>query len=436
MSKKESRNRVERTIPTTTSEKDTRCFFTEKFERPIVKYKIVSFSIFYSPQYIRHYYKGDAKNISLRRQMQFLYNLTINIALLDHGYLPDDWYFRIFYDKSLEMFSFQGKKPWEEFFKRYRNHPKIQFVEYRCPDFFVDKSHHLGLFGTIMRLYPIFQKDDNLELICVFDADNFITYDYLQEIKRFERTKYDYNTFCSRFELSLYKREKEDSYCYLRTGMISTKVKLDPILWDFILYQAKEFSDKKFTNLLESLQEKWKMLVPDRDIDSYRNFEYGMDEIILNHYLRKMLESEGYKLRKVRYRPMTIAIFNTLALYLRYDYENTKNQAGIDKILQFYLKDEFKPGDIQANLDNLIELIKKNINFDSTYKDIEPYLQPIRDNMAFFETLWMSQTVKDYFREVNENDYEAKPFGDFFVSLDMPIYLQPARPHQIKKKRR
>jgi hypothetical protein len=408
-----------------------KCVFDEKFTRPKKKYTVVSFSIFYSPQYMRHFYKAASKNITLRRQMQFLYNLTLNITNMDNGFIPEDWYFRIFYDKSLFSFYYNKKKPWEEFFETYRKHPRIQFVEFTCPDFLVSKNFHINLFGTITRLYPIFQVDDNLEMIIVFDADNFITEDYVKEIEKFKKTKFDYNTFCSRFELSFYKHERT-SDCYLRTGMISTKVKLDPILWDFILTQVKVFSDKNFTVILENLQKRWEMLLPERKIKSYKEFEYGMDEIILNHYLRKLMKLEGYKLRKVRYRPMTVGMFSTMATYLKFDYKKPENRAKIDKLLKLYLKADFKEGKINENLDNMIQLVKDNTTYNSDYKEVYPYIKPARDNIDILESLWMSNTVTAFFKEVNEQDYNAAPFSDFFVSIDLPIYLQSYRPKKKK----
>lgn len=408
------------------------CEFKENFERPNGKYTLVSFSIFYSPNYMRHFYKGEAKNITVRRQLQFLYNLTLNITNLDNGFIPKDWYYRIYYDRSLFTFFHNGKKPWEEFFHAYKNHPRVQLVEFKCPDFMVDQDHHINLFGTITRLRPIFEVDDDLELIIVFDADNFITRDYVEEIERFKKSSYDYNTFCSRFELSFYKHERAED-CYLRTGMISTKVKLKPYMWDFILYQVKIFSDENFTKILENLQKSWEALNPEKKIKSYKDFEYGMDEIILNHYVRKMFSMGDYKLRKVRYRPFTSALFSMLSLYLRYDYKDPKNREKIDSLLIPYLQDDFKPGKIQENLDQLTEIVRQNIRPTSSYEEIYPYIKPIRDRIDVLKSLWMSKTVVAFFEEVNEQDYDARPFDDFFVSIDLPIYLRPQR---FQKKRR
>jgi hypothetical protein len=420
------KSKTYKSIKTEVSKKNyIRCFFEEKFDKPKKKYCIVSFSIFYSPQYIRHFYKKDSENIAIRKQLQFLYNLTLNIILLDQGYFPQNWYIRIYYDKSLFTFAYRGKKLWEEFFSIHAKNPRLQFVEFRCPVFFTEGSYHLNLFGTIARLYPIFQKEDkNLELIMVFDADNMITSDYVKEIEKFKESEFDYNTFCSRFEVSFYKHERHSS-CYLRTGMFCTKVKLDPYMWDFILYQVKVFSDKKFTDTLEKLQKKWHALLPDKQSQSYRDFEYGMDEIILNYYIRVMFGLKQYKLRKVRIRPKTSAIFSIMTTYLFYDYQKDEYKYVVDQILKAFLGKDFKKEKIKENLEELMKRVRDKINDNSSFEDVYPFIKPIRENMGDFKKLWMSETIVFFFEHVNQADYQTKKYDHFFHTSNLPRYLQP-----------
>jgi hypothetical protein len=73
------------------------CLFTKEYEEPIEKYNIFSFSIFYMKKYLR-FYSGKAHDISVNRQKQFLYNLTLNIQNLERDFFGNNWYIRIFYD--------------------------------------------------------------------------------------------------------------------------------------------------------------------------------------------------------------------------------------------------------------------------------------------------------------------------------------------------
>ena len=71
-----------------------KCNFIKQYEEPIEKYNIFSFSIFYMKKYTRHY-KNFSKDISIKRQNLFLYNLVLNINNLENGFFGNNWYFRM-----------------------------------------------------------------------------------------------------------------------------------------------------------------------------------------------------------------------------------------------------------------------------------------------------------------------------------------------------
>ena len=114
------------------------CMFKKLYEEPTEEYNVISMSVFYMDKYIRHY-KNYSKDISVKRQKQFLYNLTLNIQNLDQGFLQSDdgkkWYIRIFFDKSLYKFKIGNNAPWKQFIEIYKNHPSVQFVEFYCNNF-------------------------------------------------------------------------------------------------------------------------------------------------------------------------------------------------------------------------------------------------------------------------------------------------------------
>jgi hypothetical protein len=128
-------------------------------------------------KYLR-FYSSKARDISITRQKQFLYNLTLNIQNLERGFFGNNWYIRIFYDQSLFKFKIGKRVPWLEFIKFHKKNKRVQFVKFECNLFKnkTNKNFHLNLFGTLPRLYPIFEKNDLLDTIVIFDADNFIIF--------------------------------------------------------------------------------------------------------------------------------------------------------------------------------------------------------------------------------------------------------------------
>jgi hypothetical protein len=396
-----------------------KCNFIKEYIEPKEKYNIVSFSIFYMEKYTRHY-KNYSKDISVKRQTAFLYNLVSNINNLENGFFGNNWYFRIYYDKSLFNFLINDKCPWIDFFNKYKDNKLIQFVQFNC-DYFMNKDFksHINLFGTFARLYPLFEKNDLLETIVVFDADNFITKKYFDEIILFKKSDYDYNSFCSKYETSFYK---DDNYydpdnCYIRCGMLSVNKKLPEHLWNFILYQLKTYEDKKFADLINKLFIYHTTLMPKKKIKTYKEFEYGMDEIVLNYYVKKFFINNNFKMRVVRYRPMIMPIINTIISHIEFSYR--KNRYIINNFLHKILKNEYT-GNIKNDLKNFNLLYySKSLN-----NDIKLVLTILKNNFDIIKKIGFPKVIIDFVDNVSYNNYiEANEFSDYFVTLTKPNFL-------------
>ena len=124
----------------------------------------------------------------------------------------------------------------------YEKHPRLQYIEYDCPDFKKD-GYHINLVGTIMRFNALFDNkyDKNVEMILLNDADDVITRDYVDKMLQFKKSNYGYSAICSKYEFAFYKLENKGD-CYLRSGLFSSKYKLNKKLWLFILQQLKYFN--------------------------------------------------------------------------------------------------------------------------------------------------------------------------------------------------
>jgi len=89
--------------------------------------------------------------------------------MIDYVNSPDMWYkntlLRIYYDSTMRgVVAFDALKS-----KHGTADSKVQFVEYDCPGFKQDDVHY-GLFGTMVRMMPLFQGD-RYKLLFIADVD-------------------------------------------------------------------------------------------------------------------------------------------------------------------------------------------------------------------------------------------------------------------------
>ncbi len=400
--------------------------FKKDYVEPKEKYNIFSFCVFYMSKYIR-YFRNYSKDITEKRQLQFLYNLTLNIQNVEQGFFGDNWYIRIFYDKSLFSFHSGNSKPWVDFISMYKNHPKVQFVEFKYQEFLNKhiKDCHLNLFPTMVRLYPIFEKDPLVGVVSVCDADNLITKDLFDELILFEKSKYDYQSLCSNYEFSYYKNNSanDPDNCYIRCGMLAVKKKLPEVLWYYVLYQMKTVSNKDYDALLKKLYNYHYNLFPEKKIKCYKDFEYGSDEIALNFYIKRFFIEAKYKMRVVRYRPIIIPIINTMIAYMEYNVRKG-NKELVQNILKNILKDAYK-NNMKEDLNNFNQLFFKNTTIESNYDEVKPYLILLKKQIELFDKLGLPRSIMRFLKDVGPSDYEGvKPFSAYLYSYNFPNYMK------------
>lgn len=402
------------------------CVFKKEYDEPKEKYNIFSFCVFYMSKYIR-FFKNFSKDITEKRQLQFLYNLTLNIQNVEQGFFGDNWYIRIFYDKSLFLFRSGNTKPWVDFIAMYKNHPKVQFVEFKCNEFLNKNVSdcHLNLFPTMVRLHPIFEKNPLVNVVSVCDSDNVIPKGLFDELVLFEKSNYDYQSLCSSYEFSYYKNNSanDPDNCYIRCGMLAVKKKLPEVLWYYVLYQMKTVADEDYDALLKKLYDYHYDLFPEKKIKSYKDFEYGTDEIVLNFYIKRFFVEGGYKMRVVRYRPIIMPIINTIIGYMEYNVRKG-NKELVQKILKNILNNEYK-NNLKEDLNRLNQLFYKNTTLESNYDEVEPYLILLKKEIGLFDKLGLPRSIMRFLKDVGPSDYEGiKPFSAYLYSYNFPNYLK------------
>lgn len=78
----------------------------------------------------------------------------------------------------------------------------VNLILYKCPDFLVDKEHHVSVFGTLVRFFPLFNFPNNdARTVFIADADSkeeyivnvFKLYDILKKNKILKKVHLAYN---------------------------------------------------------------------------------------------------------------------------------------------------------------------------------------------------------------------------------------------------
>jgi glycerophosphoryl diester phosphodiesterase len=209
--------------------------------------------------------------------------------------------------------------------------------------------------------------------------------------------------------------------CYLRCGMLSVNKKLPSQLWNYILYQLKTFEDKDFSNLIDKLVDYHRQLMPEKKIKTYKEFEYGIDEILLNYYGKKFFIENNFKMKVVRYRPHILIIVNTIITYLKSYY--SKDKTLVQTFYKNVLKEKYK-NNIVADSDSFNKLFYLNLNLDSEYEDVKKYNDILKNELKLLEKINLPKVILCFIKNVSKDDYiKVNSFNDYFYSYNTPKYL-------------
>ena len=205
--------------------------------------------------------------------------------------------------------------------------------------------------------------------------------------------------------------------------MLAVKKKLPEILWFYVLYQMKEVADEDYDSLLKKLYNYHYELFPEKKIKSYKEFEYGIDEIVLNFYFKKFFNEAGFKMRVVRYRPILMPIINTIIGYMEYNVRKGKKKL-VQKILKNILNNDYK-NNLKEDLNAFNQLFYKNTSLESDYDELEHYFILLKKELGLFEKLGLPKSIIKFLREVGPSDYEGvRTFSSLLYSYNFPNYMK------------
>ena len=338
------------------------CNFTPLFEIDYtIKKNLISCCFF---KRYNLYYKDFSKYID---GLQILYNHVIKFY--------KDYSIRLFIDNSI----YKDKN----IMKILKKLNKLEMVLYDCPIFKKDDIHHIGLFGTLIRFFPMFNfpnNDANFVILSDIDNDNYFFQSYINLFKILD-SRID--------DLYLIKLSKPDMM-YKNKELFNQVYK--NIILDYIKPQEmvclKQIDYNLIINFLKSLDTsvKYSYFINDsliRDVNyisKYENnghFIYGIDEYFLNNIYIKYIV--GYRLPFVE-----ILNFNIFNIY--YYQINTYDEEWLDedrklyelllnKILEYL---NIKPSNnLNDNFNMILKIVEKNDDksIDIKYKLYELFIK-------------------------------------------------------------
>jgi hypothetical protein len=300
---------------------------------------------------------------------------------------------------------------------------KLEIVLYDCPKYKIDNNHHQGLFGTIIRFFPMFDFPNNdANIVILSDIDDFGFKKYFTIFNILENKLN--NLYLIKFSNAgrMFKCKEQFNHIY------------KDIILDYIKPQEmvclKQIDHIVIIDFLQNLNDNIKysyylndnIIKDNKYISKYVNngfFIYGIDEYFLNnHYLKFIIDK---KLSFVNILKFNIYNYLYYQVFIRNErwIENNKQLFNklLNRILKFmninYIKynteeDKFKI--ISDKIDNDINLKIRLYKIFIKYKTNPKY-------KFLFNTIYNNLLLSDkYFGmyEFTEYKFYNNNYNDFF----------------------
>lgn len=253
------------------------------YTEPLNKYNVFSVSIFR----LKNPYKSTKT---------YYDGLKLLIDIFKKNF--PHFYLRIYYDKSISTEMHETKEineeirtMWQPLLKNARKKDFIQLIEFRHPLFLTKDGYHIGLFGTLTRMIPLFDYEENkkINIVAISDVDirYYATQNYVSYIKYLLKStaKFFFRTlYCTEMTNRL-KSSKiyVDKYIHIYAGTMISKIKFDrSIMDDFMKACLDNISGKMYDKKDDLMIRQFKS---NREIDKkdieLGCFYYGIDEIFV-----------------------------------------------------------------------------------------------------------------------------------------------------------
>jgi hypothetical protein len=286
------------------------------------------------------------------------------ISFCENAQKFDNYLIRIYVDKSTK-----DNKILHEMADKYDN---IEIVEYICNEFLMEGFHN-GTFGTLVRLYPLFDKNDKHEIIRIMDLDMVESYFLDKEENKMNKYNLDYFflTFIGYFK----EWVNPEVYTNMAAGFIISKIKFpldifNGYLEELYINDPKSKTIKMINKIREETQFKYK------ETNNY--LPYGIDELFLNYYIYPYItknkipygmRAELFPSQFFNYIKYNAEIsekeldkINKLNKYLMFNYYGN-NYHYKKNIIAFFSLIEQYVGKIDSRFDDLVFKAKKYKNY-------------------------------------------------------------------------
>ncbi len=390
------------------------CKFKKHFEEPKEKYVCFSTVLFYKEKYIKTTRntksKGDLKVVNLAKNKikSFIFHITETIKKFIDGTFPDNFYLRLYYDKSLFKL-----KIYEKLFKtlKEKKNKRIQLVEYECETFKNSKNNHIDLFGTLMRFYSIFDPESvNMEYCILIDADSNYGNNFIKVFNDFKKSNKLVYTVSKLTQIPFHSNDFMNNknelmnYIYLLAGLVY--IRRDPIFdikyWK--LYFDKMFEQNDLTYIYNYLDFKrfyMGLKIKFNNLpQSYSSFFYGTDEIWLNYVLKKILIDNNQE--------------DKIGCYYTKDYDPSFVLIKFKEFLEYAYERNFEQ----------LNLFIKNCDFlgdikERNYENFNSFINKFLDKKNFKNKKNNSNKILQFFKNIRKNKY----FNRFYLQSNIRYFI-------------
>jgi len=252
------------------------------YTEPDMKYHLLSGCLFLKEKYIKTTH-GSVRDETMKKQELFSKCIEKNAKDYDTGVWGKNVRLRIYFDKSIHQSPLLNAS-----FEKYVHHPFFQWVRYDIPSMKESKNSlfHTGLIGTIVRFHPLFVRGSNVTAVSVIDLDNHYKDKWRDTIRTFMKSNYDIHYISGIFNVPFYGCiikgvTKEDDPSIIWCGALSftSKVVFPRTRWNNLLAHIQSNSILGRLRFLDS----FKVSLYNNTVEMFmEDFEYGLDEILLN----------------------------------------------------------------------------------------------------------------------------------------------------------
>ena len=320
------------------------------------------------------------KNLDYEKfKRKYLNKLNKIIKLMNDIFI--DYNLCIYYDDSFKLDNKGNKSDYfDSFVERCNKNERIELIHYEFTDFKIDNIFHDETFGTMIRLFPLFNKTKQ---------NNRINIDVDFNIYEFKKIKYYFDKFIKsnktiyNNQFNCYPKSRTQRGNHILNGFFGNKNKniFDKrLLLDFLI----DLKNNKYKKELEVLTEDNRRIINKKTL-----FPYGIDEFFTNNILLSKLNIKEF------YIIQDININNILNKFRHLEYIFNKEE--IEKLNKFQ--------------ENNFELFVKISSDEKTFYSLKDLQERIFHFLKFL-------TKKYYFKLTEDKKLNKDYFNDCIIGYE------------------